>query len=108
MGEVLSHDGLHDVCFFDSGRFFIQAVVRKSESIVIDSQLVKNRGIEIANVDRVFDNVVTELIRFAVDDAISNPATGKCRFFGESSAFNYAQSFIEGWLNCCPSRLFFG
>ncbi len=33
---------------------------------MIDSQLVQNRGVEVANVNRVFGDVVSELVRLAV------------------------------------------
>ena len=39
------------------GQAAIDAVVAEGELLVVDSQQVQNRGIEIINMDRIFQNV---------------------------------------------------
>ena len=41
---------------------------------MVDAEQVENRGIYVPNVDGVFDDIVTEVIGFAVDDTTLDTA----------------------------------
>ena len=59
----------------NSGEALIQALVRKAETLVVDSQLMKHRRVEVANVDWIFGDVVAEVIGFTVADTTLDTAT---------------------------------
>ena len=64
------------VRFFGARQSLTEALVRECQSRVIDSQAMKDRGVHIAYVDRIFNNVVAKVIRLTMDDAASNPTAG--------------------------------
>ncbi len=49
---------------FDARQTIIQSLRFERESLVVDSKQVKDRGVEIADVHRILDNVVAEVVRF--------------------------------------------
>ncbi len=72
---ILYQDIAHDLRgMFDSGQALIQALERKDQTIVIDSQLVQDRGVQISDVHRVFVDVVAEVVGFAVRDTTLDAA----------------------------------
>ena len=54
---------------FHAGQPLVEALVFVGEPFVIDAEQVQHGGVEIVNVDRVFDDVVGEVVGFAVDRA---------------------------------------
>lgn len=66
-GLILYQDIAHDLRgMFDSGQALIQALERKDQAIVIDSQLVQDRGVQVSDVHWVFVDVVAEVVGLAV------------------------------------------
>ena len=47
---------------FDSGEAEVEAEVAAGETFVVDAEELKNSGLEIVNVDRVFGDVETEVV----------------------------------------------
>ena len=60
--RFLGQDIFHNVRFFYSREALVQPLILKGELIVIDPQLVQNRGIHVTNMDGVFDDVVAVII----------------------------------------------
>ena len=56
--------------------FLIKALKRERQPFVIDADLVQNGGVEIAHVNRVLGDVVTEVIGLAVAEAAFDTAAG--------------------------------
>jgi hypothetical protein len=54
------------MCLFNARETLRQTAKLESKSLMIDSQLVQNRGIEVANVNRVFGDVVSKIVGGAV------------------------------------------
>ncbi len=75
--RLLGQDRFHRMLFFHAGQANVESLVLNREKLVVDSQAVQDRRIQIVDVDRVRGDVVTELIRFAVDDASFHAAAGQ-------------------------------
>ena len=60
----------------DTGELLVEAEEGESEAVVVDAQLMKNSGVEVADGDFVFDDVVGVFVRLAVGDAAFDAATG--------------------------------
>src|SRR3954454_25086658 len=70
MGSTpLSKYASHDMCFFDPGEFGVEAAERVGELFVVDAEDVEHRGVEVAEVDWVFGDVVAEVVGAAELDA---------------------------------------
>ena len=65
---TLSEDGLNDVTV-DVGEAIVAALEFIGELFVIDSEEVEEGGVEIVNVDGVFDGVKADVVGLAVGDA---------------------------------------
>ena len=61
---------------FDPGDLFVQSAVGIDEAVVVDAQLMKNGGIEVADMDRVLGHAPAVVIGFPVGDASLDPAAG--------------------------------
>ena len=48
--------------FFDAGEFGVEAAEGVGESLVVDAEAVEHRGVQVAEVDRVFGDVVAEVV----------------------------------------------
>ena len=53
---------------FDPGQARIETLMFKSESLVINTEVVENGGVEVIDVNRVLHDVVGEVVRFSVVD----------------------------------------
>ena len=51
------------------GQSIASPLVLESQSLVIDAQKMKNRGIQVMNVDRVLRDVISIVISFTVSDS---------------------------------------
>ena len=60
---------LHDAGRFDAGEFFIQAAEGVGELRVIEAEEVEQRGVEVADVDRIGDRRVADRVGLAVTEA---------------------------------------
>ena len=60
----------------DTRQPLIEPLEPKSQSSVIDPQLVQNRGVQVANVNPVRYDVVTVIIGLAIFDSRLNPPAG--------------------------------
>jgi hypothetical protein len=65
---VLRENPSHDVRFFHPGEPHIEPLVSVREPFVIDAELMKDRGLEVADMHRVFDDVVGKIVGIAVYD----------------------------------------
>ena len=73
--QALSKQTFDGVGVFDSGQALLQALVRESELVIVNSQAMKNGGIQFIQVYRVLGNVVTKVISFSVGDAFFDSAS---------------------------------
>jgi hypothetical protein len=55
--------------FFDACQFDVEAAEGIREPLVVDAEDVEHRGVEVAEVDRVFGDVVAEVVGLSVFDA---------------------------------------
>ena len=58
-----------DLGLLHAGQLLIQPLVAVGELGVVDAQELQHGGVEVADVDGVFDDVVREVIGLAVDGA---------------------------------------
>ena len=58
LGRILHCQFLDHLRRLDAGQPLVEALVAVRESFVIEAQQVQHRGVEIADVHRVFDDVV--------------------------------------------------
>src|SRR5688572_7379294 len=63
-----NQDFAHHPRFFDAGQLEIEPLVLVGEPLVVDAELVEHRGVQVADVDGVFDRVVAHVIGRAVGD----------------------------------------
>jgi len=64
--SFLGQDIFNNVRLFYSRKALVQPLILEGELVVIDPQLVQNRGIHVTNVDGVFDDVVAMIISLTV------------------------------------------
>ena len=64
---------------FDPGDLLVQSAVGVDEAVVIDAQLMKNGGIEVADVDWIPGHAPAVVIGLPVSDAPLDPGTGQDR-----------------------------
>ena len=66
----------------DVGQSEVSATVSVGESFVVEAELVKNGGVEIVNVNRIFRDAEPQFVGLSVDGAASNSCT--CHPDGET------------------------
>ena len=69
-----SQDFADHPTFLDPGQTLVESLKRGREATIIDSHQVQDRRIQIANVNGVFDDVVAEVVGFAMHAAAANAA----------------------------------
>lgn len=62
--------------FFDARQALIQALEFERELLVIEAQLMKDRGVQVADVDGIVDGVKAQIIGAAIGDSGLHPAAG--------------------------------
>ena len=62
-------DSSADMGFFDAREFTVEATERGRETLVVDAQDVEHRGVEDAEVDRVFGDVIAAVVSAGEFDA---------------------------------------
>ncbi len=90
----LRDDVFDDLGGVDAGELLIEAEEGEGEAVVIDPQLVKNGGVEVAHGDFVFDNVVGVFVGLAVGDSAFDSAA--CHPGGEATGVVIATVLITG------------
>ena len=68
-GGCLGEELLDHVRRLDAGQPLVEPLVAEREALVVEAQQVQHRGVEVADVDRVLDDVVGEIVGLAVDRA---------------------------------------
>ena len=95
---VLGENPLYRMGRFDPGDLFVQSAVGIDEAVVVDAQLMKNGGIEVADMDRVLHDVVAVVIGLAVvarlEPSARNP--GRVGLFAGALDFEVAQLVVGG------------
>ena len=71
---TLTQNIRHNSWHFETGEPFFQAAAFEEQLLMVESQQMQNRGVEIMNADRIFDHAVAEVIGDAVTRAASNTA----------------------------------
>ena len=72
--KALSKQAFDGVGVFDSGQALLQALVWESELVIVDSEAMKNGGIQFVQVYRVLGDVIAEIIGFSVGDPFFDSA----------------------------------
>ena len=80
--------------FFDAGGSGIQAIVCKGEAIVIDAQLVQDGRVDVAHMNRIFYDIVAEVIGLAVNYTFLDSAT--CHPHGETTRMMIPAIVVAG------------
>lgn len=60
----------------DSGEFLVKALEGEGELVVVEAELVEDGGVEVADADFVFDDVVGIIVCFSVGDSAFDPTAG--------------------------------
>jgi len=60
----------------DAGEPLVETLKLVSELVVIDAEGVQDRGVQVTDMDRIFSNIETQLIGFAVNLPTFDAATG--------------------------------
>lgn len=58
----------------DAGEFLVEAEEGEGEAVVVDAELVEDGGVEVADGDFVFDDIVGVVVGFAVGHAAFDAA----------------------------------
>ena len=79
ISATLSDDSFDDFGRVDAGEFLVQTHEGEGEFVVVDADLVQNGGVEVADPDFVFIDVVAIIVGFSVghatfDAAASHPS----------------------------------
>jgi len=61
----------------DAGELLIEALESERELLVVDAEAVEHRGVQVADVDGVYGDVVAEIVGLAVADARLDAAAGE-------------------------------
>ena len=64
-------------CRFHLRQFLVQTLEGKIKLLVVNSELVQQRGVQISNSDRILGDVITEVIRFPIGHSALDPTPGK-------------------------------
>src|SRR5262249_6943917 len=74
--DALRHQLLDHLRWLDTRQPLVQPLVLERELLVVDAEQVKHRGVEVVDVARVLDDVVTEVVGLAVDRPALRAAAG--------------------------------
>jgi len=70
----LSQDRLNDLRRFYAGEALVEAKVANAETFVVEAKEMQDRGVPVAEMYGVFDDVVRKIIRFTVNHAAFDAA----------------------------------
>src|SRR4051812_22246348 len=71
----LRQNSFYDFSLLDPGQLHVQALISVAEPIVVNAELMQDRRLKVTDVNGVFDDVVAELVRFAMNDSAFDPTT---------------------------------
>src|SRR5258708_3735143 len=75
--NALCQDCRYGLSPFDAGELLVEALELVGEAFVVDAHAVEDGGVQVVDVDGVFDGVVGEVVGFAVDVAGLDAAAGE-------------------------------
>lgn len=75
--RCLREDVFDGVVFFDAGETEVEAVDAVGEVFVVEAEGVEDGGLDVVDVDGIFDGVEAEFIGLSVGDAGFDPAAGE-------------------------------
>jgi len=70
--NILDHTG-----GLDTGQAHVESLIFDAQSLVVNSQLMQDSGMQISHMDRGDDRVVSEFICFTIGDSRFNASTGQ-------------------------------
>src|SRR5882762_202735 len=73
--NFLRQNRLHRVCFLDAGQLLIQSLELVGKARMIDPHAMQNGGVDVSNVNWIFDDVIAEVIGLAVNHAAFDTAS---------------------------------
>src|SRR5437868_5006736 len=73
---ALCQEALNRGVLLHAGQAHVQALELVREPAVVDAEAVEDGGIHVVDMNRVFDDVVAEVVGLAVDDAPLDAAAG--------------------------------
>lgn len=76
IGAALGKDAIDNFCWGDSGGFLVEALELEGETVVIHAEAVENGGIQVSDVNGIFDDVVGIIVGGSVAGAWLGAATG--------------------------------
>ena len=86
-----------DFRWMDTGQFVIQAAVEVRQLAMVESHLVQNRRVQIADVTSVYDGLMAEFIGLAVGHSVFDAST--CHPVGKPERVVVAAVGIAGLRN---------
>ena len=69
-------NSFHHARLLDAGQPLVEPLVLVGEPLVVEAQQVQDGGVEVADVHRVLDDVVAEIVGLAVDRPALDAAAG--------------------------------
>src|ERR1041385_2354993 len=72
--QLLHQDRLDWVGFLNASQTLVETLEFERQEAMINPQAMQDSGVDVADVDRVFHNVVTEIVRFAMHHTALNAA----------------------------------
>lgn len=66
----LGQEGFHDMGLLDAGQLLIEALIFVAKPLMIETEQLQDCSLKIANMNRVFDDVVRKVVGFAMDDSM--------------------------------------
>ncbi len=79
---------------FDAGQALVEPLIAEREPLMVETQEPEHRGVEVVDVNGVLDDVVGELVGFAVDGPGPRPAAGHPH--GEAAGMVIAAVVVDG------------
>ena len=77
LGRRSGHQRLHHAGRFDAGEAEVEALRLEGEALVVDAKQVQHGGVEVADLNRVLDDVVGEVVGLALERATFHAAAGE-------------------------------
>ena len=73
-GDTASTDQFVDnPCWFGTGEFLVKALIAERQAVVVDADLIQQGRVHIADMHRILDDIVTEVVRPAEFETAFDP-----------------------------------
>ena len=68
MGEIQNsgQNLFYDPGFFNTGKPLVKALITEGEFLVVNAKLIEDGGVQVTNMDWIFQNIVGVIVGFAV------------------------------------------